>query len=145
MKFCFNPSFAKLYFKNLFPYSTLFFPQGTHHKYRGSFCYNLNHIAFVKHIKHINPRKTQKIKKPKSKIIQHIKYIFQKGTSNISAHALITSCCCFFFFQRHLQPLVYIYICPEWSMQNYTSLSILFPRSNHRSIWSCTSITLSEF
>ena len=97
MKFCFNPSFAKLYFKNLFPYSTLFFPQGTHHKYRGSFCYNLNHIAFVKHIKHINPRKTQKIKKPKSKIIQHIKYIFQKGTSNISAHALITSCCCFFF------------------------------------------------
>ena len=98
MKFCFNPSFAKLYFKNLFPYSTLFFPQGTHHKYRGSFCYNLNHIAFVKHIKHINPRKTQKIKKPKSKIIQHIKYIFQKGTSNISAHALITSCCCCFFF-----------------------------------------------
>ena len=44
----------------------------------------------MKHIKHIDRKKTQKIEKPKSKIIQHTSYIFQKGTSNISAHALIT-------------------------------------------------------
>ena len=91
----------------------------------------------MKHIKHINPRKTQKIEKPKSKIIQHISYIFQKGTSNISAHTLIT---CLFFFQRHLknkitdvsfpfwkakwwplQPLIYIYICPEFNLASILS------------------------
>ena len=91
----------------------------------------------MKHIKHINPRKTQKIEKPKSKIIQHISYIFQKGTSNISAHALIT---CLFFsrgiyrtkslmFHFHfgkakwwpLQPLIYIYICQEFNLASILS------------------------
>ena len=90
----------------------------------------------MKHIKHINPRKIQKIEKPKSKIIQHISYIFQKGSSNISAHALIT---CLFFpeaftEQNHwcfvsilkakwwpLQPLIYIYICPEFNLASILS------------------------
>ena len=91
----------------------------------------------MKHIKHINPRKTQKIEKPKSK--NYPAYIIYLPKRHFQHFCTCTDHLSF-FFQRHLQnkitdvsfpfwkakwwplqPLIYIYICPEFNLASILS------------------------